>query len=60
VPAAGRSRARAPPVAGRARGPRSGAPAAWIERVREVTVLDEAGERGVFGESLPPGLRLLG
>ena len=36
------------------------APAAWIERVREVTVLDEAGERGVFGESLPPGLRLLG
>jgi molecular chaperone DnaK (HSP70) len=36
------------------------APAAWSERVREVVVLDEAGERGVFGESLPPGLRLIG
>ena len=36
------------------------APPAWSERVREVVVLDEAGERGVFGESLPPGLRLIG
>jgi hypothetical protein len=27
--------------------------------VTEVTHLDEADERRVFGESLPPGLRLL-
>jgi len=32
----------------------------WIERVREVVALDEAGERGVFGEALPPGLKLIG
>ena len=36
------------------------APAAWIERVRAVVALDEAAERGAFGESLPPGLRLVG
>jgi hypothetical protein len=36
------------------------APAPWIARVREVVALDEAGERGVFGEALPPGLRLIG
>ncbi len=33
---------------------------AWIERVREVVALDEAGERGVFGEALPLGLKLIG
>ena len=32
---------------------------AWIARVREVVPLDEAGERGVFGEALPPGLKLI-
>ena len=36
------------------------APAPWIERVREVVPLDETARRGVFGESLPPGLRLIG
>lgn len=36
------------------------APAPWIARLREVVALDEAGERGVFGEALPPGLRLIG
>ena len=28
-------------------------------RVREVVPLDEAGERGVFGEALPFGLKLI-
>jgi hypothetical protein len=37
-----------------------GAPPGWIERVRDCVPLDEAGERGVFGEMLPPGLRLTG
>ncbi len=32
----------------------------WISRVRDVVPLDEAGERGVFGEALPPGLKLIG
>ncbi|SEB24353.1 Hsp70 family protein [Variovorax sp. YR216] len=36
------------------------APSAWIARVCEVVPLDEAGERGVFGEALPPGLKLIG
>jgi hypothetical protein len=36
------------------------APPAWITRVRDVVALDEAGERGVFGEALPPGLKLIG
>ncbi|WP_213956617.1 Hsp70 family protein [Variovorax sp. dw_954] len=35
------------------------APQSWIDRVREVVALDEAGERGVFGEALPPGLKLI-
>lgn len=35
------------------------APPGWIERVREVVALDEAGERGVFGETLPLGLKLI-
>jgi hypothetical protein len=34
------------------------APATWTKMVREVTHLDVADERRVFGESLPPGLRL--
>jgi molecular chaperone DnaK (HSP70) len=36
------------------------APPTWIERVRDAVALDEAGERGVFGEALPPGLKLIG
>ena len=36
------------------------APASWMARVREVVELDEAGERSVYGEALPPGLKLLG
>jgi molecular chaperone DnaK (HSP70) len=34
-------------------------PPAWIARVREVVPLDEAGEQGVFGETLPLGLKLI-
>ena len=33
---------------------------AWSAMVREAAVLDEAVERQVYGESLPPGLRLIG
>jgi molecular chaperone DnaK (HSP70) len=36
-----------------------GAPAAWIDRVRQVVALDEAGERSLFGDALPPGLKLI-
>ena len=36
------------------------APAAWLQRLHEVVELDEAGERSVFGESLPAGLKLIG
>jgi molecular chaperone DnaK (HSP70) len=36
------------------------APAKWIDRIRDVVPLDEAGESGVFGETLPPGLKLIG
>jgi hypothetical protein len=36
------------------------APAAWVQRLHEVVELDEAGERSVFGESLPLGLKLIG
>ena len=35
------------------------APQGLIERVREVATLDEIGQSSVFGESLPPGLKLL-
>lgn len=35
------------------------APASWPEMVREPHVLAEADERRVFGESLPPGLKLV-
>jgi molecular chaperone DnaK (HSP70) len=31
----------------------------WIRMVKDVTELDEADEKQVFGESLPPGLRLI-
>jgi hypothetical protein len=36
-----------------------GARAHWIAMVREVTALDEADRTEVFGEALPPGLRLV-
>ncbi len=35
------------------------APPAWIARLREVVPLDAAAERSVFGEALPPGLKLV-
>ena len=35
------------------------APAAWVQMVLEVAALDEATERRVLGETLPPGLKLL-
>ena len=31
----------------------------WVAMVREVSVLEEADQRRVFGEALPPGLVLL-
>ncbi|HEY1995959.1 Hsp70 family protein [Paraburkholderia sp.] len=36
------------------------APVNWISMVRETVELDEADEGRVFGESLPPGLKLIG
>ena len=36
-----------------------GAPANWIAMVREVVQLDQAEEKRMFGESLPPGLKLI-
>ena len=38
----------------------AGSPESWIHMVEEVVELDEADERRVFGEALPPGLRLVG
>ncbi len=35
------------------------APPSWIARVREVVALDEADERSLFGDALPPGLKLI-
>ena len=35
------------------------APGAWLQMVESVTELDEADEKRIFGESLPPGLRLV-
>lgn len=35
------------------------APAIWIRMVEEVVALDEATERRVLGETLPPGLKLI-
>ena len=37
----------------------SGQPEGWVRLVSEVAHLDEADERRIFGDSLPPGLRLL-
>lgn len=36
------------------------APSTWIAMVREIVQLDEAGTQRVLGESLPPGLKLIG
>ena len=36
------------------------APATWLRMVEEVVELDEADAGRVFGEALPPGLRLVG
>jgi hypothetical protein len=44
-------------VAGRLRS--ANASLSWIRLVEEVTELEEADEKRVFGESLPPGLRLI-
>ena len=44
-------------VVGRLRA--AGAASTWIRMVEEITELDEADEKHVFGESLPPGLRLI-
>ena len=35
------------------------APAKWVEMVETVAELDSADQKLVFGESLPPGLRLV-
>ena len=35
------------------------APPSWVTRLREVTLLDDEGERAVFGEALPFGLSLI-
>jgi uncharacterized protein YjeT (DUF2065 family) len=37
-----------------------GAPPLWVRMVTELVELDEATERLVLGEALPPGLRLIG
>lgn len=44
-------------VANRLKG--TGAPAAWARMVQEVMILEAADEKRIFGESLPPGLRLV-
>ncbi len=36
-----------------------GAPPSWAVRVRAVVVLDAADERSVYGDALPPGLKLI-
>ncbi len=38
----------------------TGAPATWIAMVRDVVELDQASEQRMFGEALPPGLKLIG
>ena len=35
------------------------APSSWIEMVEQVKELDEKEEKQIFGEALPPGLKLL-
>ena len=37
----------------------SGAPASWASMVREVVELDQASTTRMFGDALPPGLKLL-
>ncbi len=37
----------------------SKSPASWINMITQITELDEQEEKQVFGESLPPGLKLL-
>jgi hypothetical protein len=37
----------------------TGAPSSWADMVREVIELDQASETRMFGEALPPGLKLL-
>jgi len=37
----------------------SKAPASWIEMVEQVKELDEKEEKQIFGEALPPGLKLI-
>jgi molecular chaperone DnaK (HSP70) len=37
----------------------TGSPASWMAMVRETITLDAADEQRVFGDTLPPGLRLL-
>jgi len=36
-----------------------GAPASWSAMVREVVQLDQADEKRMLGEALPPGLKLI-
>ncbi|MDD2659608.1 MAG: molecular chaperone DnaK, partial [Methylococcales bacterium] len=37
----------------------SKAPASWIDMVEQVKELDEKEEKQIFGEALPPGLKLI-
>ncbi len=37
----------------------AGAPVTWIHMVEEIAELDNADEQRIFGDSLPPGLRLI-
>jgi len=37
----------------------TGAPPNWVAMVREVVRLDQANEKRMLGESLPPGLKLI-
>ena len=34
-------------------------PPSWVARLRDVVPLDEAGASGIYGETLPPGLKLI-
>jgi hypothetical protein len=36
------------------------APANWIAMVQQVVQLDQANEKRILGDSLPPGLKLIG
>ncbi len=38
----------------------SKAPESWLGMATEVKELDEADEKRIFGEALPPGLKLIG